>query len=79
MAKIPPPRASKSKSKKGPPPSMVKTVGNLDKPESTALQTLNLRVPLEFKRDLKVYAAQNGRSMTDLLMEAFGMLRKHRG
>lgn len=65
--------------KKGPPPPMVQTVGNLDKPESAALQTLNLRVPLEFKRDLKVYAAQQGRSMTDLLIEGFGLLRESRG
>jgi hypothetical protein len=77
MAKIAPPKAPKSR--KGVPPSLVKTVGNLDKPEAAALQTLNLRVPLEFKRDLKVYAAQHGRSMTDLLMEAFGLLRKSRG
>ncbi len=65
--------------KKGPPPAMGQTVGNLDKPESAALQTLNLRVPLEFKRDLKVYAAQQGRSMTDLLIEGFGLLRQSRG
>jgi len=58
---------------------MVRTVGNLDKPESSSLQTLNLRVPMEFKRDLKVYAAQQGRSMTELLMEAFGLLRESRG
>jgi|JI10StandDraft_1071094.scaffolds.fasta_scaffold3554517_1 hypothetical protein len=77
MAKIAPPPAPKSR--KGAPPPMVKTVGNLDKPESASLQTLNLRVPLEFKRELKVYAAQQGRSMTELLMEAFGMLRESRG
>jgi len=58
---------------------MARTVGNLDKPESASLQTLNLRVPLEFKRELKVYAAQQGRSMTELLVEAFGMLRESRG
>ena len=76
MANIAP--APKS-SKKGDPPSMAQTLGNLDKPESAALQTLNLRVPLEFKRDLKVYAAQHGRSMTDLLIEGFGLLRENRG
>lgn len=77
MAKIAPPPAAKSR--KGAPPPMVRTVGNLDKPEASALQTLNLRVPVEFKRDLKVYAAQQGRSMTELLIEAFGMLRESRG
>lgn len=77
MAKIAPPPAPKSR--KGAPPPMGRTVGNLDKPEASSLQTLNLRVPLEFKRELKVYAAQQGRSMTELLVEAFGMLRESRG
>jgi hypothetical protein len=75
MAKVPPPKQSR----KGAPPSMAKTAGNLNKSESSSLQTLNLRVPSEFKRELKVYAAQHERSMTDLLIEAFGVLRETRG
>ncbi len=74
MAKIAPP-----KSRKGAPPPLARTVANLDKPEPAALQTLNLKVPLTFKRDLKTYAAQQGRSMTELLIEAFGLLREQRG
>ena len=75
MAKIPPP----SKSRKGSPPPLVRTVGNLEKPEAAELETLNLRVPFAFKRGLKVLAAEQGTSMTDLIVEAIGLLREQRG
>ena len=76
MAKITSPPL---KSRKGAPPPMAATVANLDKPEPTALQPLNLKVSLEFKRELKIYAAQQGTSMTDLLMEGYRLLRAQRG
>ena len=75
MAKIAPP----SKSRKGSPPPMARTVGNLEKPEPSAQDTLNLRVPPEFKRRLKILAAEQGTSMTDLIVEAIGLLREQRG
>jgi hypothetical protein len=74
MAKIAPP-----KSRKGAPPPLARTVANLDKPEAAALQPLNLKVPPDFKRELKIYAAQQGRTMTELLIEGFGILREQRG
>jgi len=77
MAKIAPPPAPKSR--KGTPPPLTRAVDNLEKPEPAALQPLNLKVPSEFKRELKTYAAQHGRTMTDLLIEAFGLLRAQRG
>jgi hypothetical protein len=58
---------------------MARTVGNLEKPEASSLQPRNLKVPLDFKRELKTYAAQQGRTMTDLLIEGFGLLRDQRG
>ena len=76
MAKIKSPSA---KSRKGAPPPMTSTVANLDKPEPMALQPLNLKVSLVFKRDLKTYAAQQGRSMADLLIEDYRLLREQRG
>jgi hypothetical protein len=77
MAKIAPPPAQKSR--KGAPPPLARTVANLDKPEPTALRPLNLKVPPEFKRELKTYAAQQGRTMTDLLIEGYNLLRSQRG
>jgi hypothetical protein len=77
MAKIAPPPAPKSR--KGIPPPLGRTVGNLSKPEPAGQETLNLRVPLEFKRALKTLAAQQGTSMTELIVEAIGLLREQRG
>jgi hypothetical protein len=77
MAKIP--RPSAQKSRKGSPPPLARTVGNLSKPEPLAHETLNLRVPVDFKRGLKMLAAQQGTSMTDLIVDAIGLLREHRG
>jgi len=75
MAKIAPP----PKSRKGTPPAPSRAVGNLAKPDPAALSPLNLKVPGGFKRELKVYAAEHGRSMTDLLIEGFGLVRAQRG
>lgn len=44
---------------------------------STAeLQTLNFKVPDAFKRDYKVYAAQRGITMLQLLREGFDLSRQ---
>ena len=40
-------------------------------------QPLNFKVPAGFKREFKVYAAQQGVSMTELLIEGFRVLKAH--
>lgn len=45
-------------------------------PDQTDLQTLNFKVPDAFKRSFKVYAAQRGISMLDLLKEGFELSKK---
>ena len=77
MAKIPPPKAVKSR--KGVPPVMTQTVGNLDKPEPTTTVNMNFKVPPDFRREFKTYAAQSGISMLDLLQEGFRLIKAHRG
>ena len=75
MAKVPPPRG------KGEPPVSGQIVGNLDKPETEALAALNFKVPAAFKKEFKTYAAQQGKSMSRVLQEAFtalGVLRAQR-
>lgn len=47
-------------------------------PDQTDLQTLNFKVPEAFKRSYKVYAAQRGISMLDLLKEGFELSKKAR-
>ncbi len=56
MAQILPPK----RSKKGPPPPIEQTVGNLEKPEPTSLKPLNFKVPAAFHREFKSYAVQHG-------------------
>lgn len=74
MANVPP-----KPSRKGPPPPLESTVGNLDKAAPTELTPMNFRVPAEFHREFKVYAAAHGMSMVDLLQEGFRLLKQHRG
>jgi hypothetical protein len=69
MAKVPPPRG------KGEPPQPGQTVGNLDAPERVNLEPLNFKVPRAFRREFKTYAAQQGKSMSRVLQEAFVALR----
>jgi hypothetical protein len=77
MANIAPPKAVKSR--KGAPPTMTQTVGNLDKPEPAATVNMNFKVPPDFRREFKTYAAQHGISMLDLLQEGFRLIKAQRG
>jgi hypothetical protein len=76
MAKIPPPTKSKGK---GTPPPTSATVGNLDKSEPTRLTPLNFKVPAEFRREFKTYAAQHDLSLSKLLQESFRVLKERDG
>jgi hypothetical protein len=75
MTQILPPK----RSKKGPPPPIEQTVGNLEKPEPTSLKPLNFKVPAAFHREFKSYAVQHGMSMLDLLREGFQAVKERRG
>lgn len=76
MAKIP---APKPPSKKGPPPEPQQAPANLDKPDPSDLKPLNFKVPAEFHREFKTYAASHGISMLVLLQEGFEAVKKQRG
>ncbi len=69
MAKVPPPKG------KGEPPPAAATMGNLEKPETAQIVPLNFKVPPAFKREFKAYAAQQGKSMSRVLQEAFAALK----
>lgn len=75
MAKVPPPQTSR----KGSPPELVRTVGNLDKKAPSQLTPLNFKVSSDFHREFKTYAAQRGMSMLELLQEGFRLVKEHRG
>jgi hypothetical protein len=70
MAKVPPP------TRKGSPPPPVATVGNLDKPEPGELSHLNFRVPKAFHREFAIFAAVHDKSQTQVLFEAFELLKQ---
>jgi hypothetical protein len=75
MTKVPPP----IKSRKGSPPGITRTIGNLDKTEPSQLTPMNFKVPTEFHRDFKAYAAQRGISMLALLQEGFRLIKEQHG
>jgi hypothetical protein len=74
MAKVPAP-----KSRKGHPPPVETTVGNLQKSEPGSLKPLNFKVPAEFHREFKIYATVQGTTMLDILQEGFKLVRERRG
>lgn len=47
--------------------------------ESDRGSSLNFKVPPEFKREFKGYAASQGLTMVDLLKEGFALSKKRRG
>ena len=83
MAKVPPPKGGRSGGRsggpKGAPPAAAAAGANLGRPDGAALKPLNFRVSPEFHREFKTFAATQGRSMVDVLHEAFDLVRaKHR-
>ena len=73
MAKVPPP--SQSKSRKGAPPPLQHTQGNLDKPEPTERIPLNFKVLPEFYVEFKTYAVRHRVSMAYLLQQGFNLIK----
>lgn len=47
--------------------------------ESSALAPLNFKVPYEFHREFKTFAAQHGKKMVEVLQEAFASLKDKYG
>jgi hypothetical protein len=74
MAKIPAP-----KSKKGKPPEPAAAPANLENADPNDLKPLNFKVPAEFHREFKTYAASHSMSMLVLLREGFEAVKKQRG
>jgi predicted HicB family RNase H-like nuclease len=72
------PRPGKS-AKEGGLNKPVIALADFDKPESASFTPMNFRVPETFHREFKMYAAQHGISMVDLLQESFRVLKEVRG
>ncbi len=75
MAKIPPPAP-----RKGAPPKEAEPVfANLEKNDPNTLKPLNFKVPADFHREFKTYAAARSISMVDLLRRGFELVKKEYG
>jgi hypothetical protein len=69
---------------KGTPPeapalAASKTQGNTSKPSSSDYVALNFSVDAEFRKEFKLFAAMHGVPMTDLLKEAFELIKEKKG
>lgn len=62
--------------RKGPPPAEEAASVNLTKISDTDLVAINFKVPAEFRKTFKQYAAELGVSMTELLITAVEEYRK---
>jgi hypothetical protein len=71
MATVPP-----KPSGKGVPPQQVNIADNLDKPERGELVALNFKVPWAFRKEFKVFAVRNGKTMNQILREAFALYKE---
>ncbi len=58
------------------PQSSLLALANLG--ELNALSPMHFRVPTQFHREFKTYAALEGMSMVDLLQESFHYFKQHR-
>ncbi len=48
-------------------------------PKPEKIETLNFKVPADFKKAFKGYAVAQGITMVDLLREGFELSKSHRG
>jgi len=82
---IPPKPARKPSSKGAPPPPPVVTTGDqlphdhTDRPARDALVMMNFKETAEFRTDYKMFAAQHGMTMAEVLRDSFNAFKKLKG
>ena len=57
----------------------TRSVRNADKPDAARPMPLNFKVPADFRREFKTYAAQHNKKLNQLLYEAFAALKAKHG
>ncbi|NER07146.1 MAG: hypothetical protein F6K17_33500, partial [Okeania sp. SIO3C4] len=68
--------AKPPKKKKGTPPKLEEPLkGNLDKRSANELVPLNFKVPPEFKKEYRLYAAEKEMSLVDILKNSFEVMK----
>jgi len=66
--------AKKTSRKKSPKPRAA-AAESADISEAVSLTSLNFKVPDEFHREFKTFAAHHGKKMVEVLQEAFASLK----
>ena len=62
---------SNFKNRKGSPPNLNQSSLNLSKKPSGDSDTIFFRVPAEFRREVKVFAAEHDMSLAEIFIRAF--------
>jgi hypothetical protein len=69
-------KPSKRKKTGAPPRKDEASVKNLDRPISSELEPLQFKVEPEFKKAYKIFAAESGLKMVDVLKASFELYRQ---
>lgn len=72
-------RAPSKRIRSAPPQLLTSDRGSRAKSDITVLTPLNFKVPAEFHRDFKTFAAQHSKKMVEVLQEAFALLKESNG
>ena len=72
-------RDRSAKNSRKDPATSIQRVAGIAEPEQRAVTPLNFKVPEEFHREFKTYAAQHGKKMVQVLQEAFTLLKAQQG
>ena len=72
-------RAPSKRVRRTPPPLLTSDSLSTAKSDITVLTPLNFKVPAEFHRDFKTFAAQHSKKMVEVLQEAFALLKESNG
>ena len=70
---------AKRTSQKRAPQSLAKAAEPISSSASTEFTPLNFKVPQNFHRDFKIFAAQHSKKMVEVLQEAFALLKDKYG
>jgi hypothetical protein len=72
-------QASSKRVRRTPPQLLTSDSQDRAKSVIPVLTPLNFKVPAEFHRDFKTFAAQNSKKMVEVLQEAFALLKESNG
>ena len=76
MADIPTPPKKKAQKAGAPPAKDAPMIQNLKQPAEKELHNLSFKLSPEFKKEYKLYAAERGMTMLEVLQESFKLYKE---